>query len=76
MAFKALTIFASFASLIVAVPQASPDAATTASVRCPDGNIAPHSACCPFFALRDDMLEHLFQGVCGEDAHQAVRLIF
>ncbi|KIJ34465.1 class II peroxidase [Sphaerobolus stellatus SS14] len=76
MAFKALAIFASLASLVVAVPQASPDAATTASVRCPDGNIAPHSACCPFFALRDDLLENLFQGVCGEDAHQAVRLIF
>ncbi|KIJ25526.1 class II peroxidase [Sphaerobolus stellatus SS14] len=76
MAFKALAIFASLVSLVVAVPQATPDSATTASIKCPDGNIAPHSACCPFFALRDDMLEHLFQGVCGEDAHQAVRLIF
>jgi cytochrome c peroxidase len=46
------------------------------AVTCPDGNVAQNAACCPFFALRDDMLENLFQGVCGEDAHQAVRLIF
>jgi cytochrome c peroxidase len=69
MVFKSLLAFASLATLAVAAP-------STANVVCPDGNIAPDSACCPFFALRDDMLANLFQGVCGEDAHQAVRLIF
>ncbi|KAF8575079.1 class II peroxidase [Ramaria rubella] len=69
--FKGLLVFASFATLAVAVPSAP-----SANVVCPDGNIAPHSACCPFFSLRDDLTENLFQGVCGEDAHQAVRLIF
>ncbi|KIJ48189.1 class II peroxidase, partial [Sphaerobolus stellatus SS14] len=74
MVFKTLAIFASLATLVVAVPST-----TTESVTCPDGNIAPNSACCPFFALREDLLDNLcdlFQGVCGEDAHQAVRLIF
>jgi len=69
MVFKALAGFVSLATLAFAAPSST-------SVTCADGNVAPHSACCPFFALRDDMLENLFQGVCGEDAHQAVRLIF
>jgi len=68
MAFKAFA-FAALATLVVAAPSST-------NVVCPDGNVAPDSACCPFFSLRDDLLANLFQGVCGEDAHQAVRLIF
>lgn len=28
-------------------------------VRCADGNLAPHAACCPFYALRDDLQANL-----------------
>ncbi|KAF8526399.1 heme peroxidase [Gautieria morchelliformis] len=47
MAFKSLVAF-----LRIAL---AAHAATTGRVKCPDGNVASHSACCPFFALRDDL---------------------
>ncbi|KAH8116580.1 manganese peroxidase 3 [Phellopilus nigrolimitatus] len=46
-------------------------------VTCPDGvNHASHEACCAFFALRDDLQENLFEGECGEDVHESLRLTF
>ncbi|KAH8110319.1 manganese peroxidase 2 [Phellopilus nigrolimitatus] len=52
-------------------------AANYRRVACPDGvNTASNAACCSFFALRDDLMTNLFNGTCGEDAHEALRLTF
>ncbi|KAI5118589.1 hypothetical protein M0805_008679 [Coniferiporia weirii] len=51
-------------------------AANFKRVACGDGNFAAHEACCAFFALRDDLQENLFDGECGEDAHESLRLTF
>ncbi|KAF8576337.1 class II peroxidase [Ramaria rubella] len=69
MTFKSLFAFLSLA----VVAQA---ASTTRGVKCPDGNIASNEACCPFFALRDDLQENLFDKQCGEDTHEVLRLSF
>lgn len=49
-------------------------AALTKRVSCPDGkNTAANAACCPLYAVRDDIQESLFDGgECGEE----VRFIF
>ncbi|KAL5485513.1 hypothetical protein ACEPAI_8155 [Sanghuangporus weigelae] len=52
------------------------NAASFKRVTCPDGNVASDAACCAFFALRDDLQENLFEGECGEDVHEALRLTF
>ncbi|KIJ53324.1 class II peroxidase [Sphaerobolus stellatus SS14] len=69
MAFKTLAAFATLATLVQAMP-------ATQLVTCPDGNKASNAACCPFFALRDDLQANLFDNQCGEDAHESVRLTF
>ncbi|KIJ46873.1 class II peroxidase [Sphaerobolus stellatus SS14] len=69
MAFKTLAAFATLATLVQAMP-------ATQLVTCPDGNKASNAACCPFFALRDDLQANLFDNQCGEDAHEVVRLTF
>ncbi|KAL5512232.1 hypothetical protein ACEPAG_3517 [Sanghuangporus baumii] len=52
-------------------------AANYKRVTCPDGvNTATNAACCAFFALRDDLQNNLFEGECGEDVHEALRLTF
>ncbi|KAF8578976.1 class II peroxidase [Ramaria rubella] len=46
-------------------------------VNCPDGvHVASDAACCPFFALRDDLQKNLFNNECGVDAREALRLSF
>ncbi|GJJ15801.1 hypothetical protein Clacol_010079 [Clathrus columnatus] len=69
MSFRSLATLSALA--ITAV-----NAANFRRVTCPDGNIASHAACCPFFSLRDDLQANLFQGQCGEDVHEVVRLTF
>ncbi|KAF8511928.1 heme peroxidase [Gautieria morchelliformis] len=66
MAFKS---FVAFLSIALAA-----HAATTGRVKCPDGNVASHSACCPLFVLRDDLQNTVFSHQCGEDTHETVRL--
>ncbi|EJD00764.1 manganese peroxidase 2 [Fomitiporia mediterranea MF3/22] len=52
-------------------------AANYKRVTCPDGvNTATNEACCVFFALRDDLQNNLFEGQCGEDVHESLRLTF
>ncbi|KAI5117136.1 hypothetical protein M0805_008255 [Coniferiporia weirii] len=52
-------------------------AANYRRVTCPDGvNTATNEACCAFFSLRDDLQENLFEGECGEDVHESLRLTF
>ncbi|EJD05363.1 manganese peroxidase 1 [Fomitiporia mediterranea MF3/22] len=53
------------------------NAANYKRVTCPDGvNTATNEACCPFFALRDDLQANLFNNTCGEDVHETLRLTF
>ncbi|KZS92254.1 manganese peroxidase 2 [Sistotremastrum niveocremeum HHB9708] len=54
----------------------SVNAANYKRVTCPDGNVASNEACCVFFSLRDDLQANLFGGVCGEEAHESLRLAF
>ncbi|EJD02660.1 manganese peroxidase 3 [Fomitiporia mediterranea MF3/22] len=68
MVFKLAAATIAFAALAGAV--------NFRRVTCPDGNIASHEACCAFFALRDDLQENLFDGECGEDVHESLRLTF
>ncbi|KZS94218.1 manganese peroxidase [Sistotremastrum niveocremeum HHB9708] len=51
-------------------------AANFKRVACPSGHTASHAACCAFEALRDDLQANLFGGVCGEEAHESLRLAF
>jgi len=68
MAFK----FISLLALTLSV-----SAANFKRVACPDGvNTATNAACCAFFSLRDDLVTNLFGGVCGEEAHESLRLAF
>ncbi|KAF8577163.1 class II peroxidase [Ramaria rubella] len=69
MAFKLFIIFALFAVAI----QGSP---VEKLVDCGNGNTASHKACCPLFALREDLQTNLFTNECGEDVHEVVRLTF
>ncbi|KIJ56380.1 class II peroxidase [Sphaerobolus stellatus SS14] len=71
MAFKSLAIFVAIATFVQAAPSPSANL-----VRCADGNLATNAACCPFFALRDDLQTNLFENQCAEDAHEVVRLTF
>jgi len=71
MAFKSL-----FALVFVAVAYAAPQSQPTTDVLCADGNRAQHAACCPLFALRDDLQTNLFLNQCGEDVHESLRLSF
>ena len=46
-------------------------------VTCPDGNTVNNAACCPLFAIRDDIQTNLFDGgECGEEVHESLRLTF
>jgi len=52
-------------------------AAVTRRVACPDGkNTATNEACCVFFDLADSLQSELFGNICGEDAHESLRLTF
>ena len=51
MAFKSLFALVSLIAVVNAAPQKM--------VTCPDGNKATNAACCPLFALRDDLQENL-----------------
>ncbi|KAL5507601.1 GP1_6 [Sanghuangporus vaninii] len=69
MVFKLSAVLVALAALA--------SAANYKRVACPDGvNTATDEACCAFFALRDDLQENLFDGECGEDVHESLRLTF
>lgn len=73
MAFKALA-----ALIAIAASATIGNAALIKRVACPDGkNSATNAACCPLFAIRDDIQENLFDGgECGEEVHESLRLTF
>ncbi|EKM55989.1 uncharacterized protein PHACADRAFT_144982 [Phanerochaete carnosa HHB-10118-sp] len=64
-----------FRSLLALVALAAVSNAAPTTV-CPDGTHVSNAACCPFIPLIDDLQNTLFQGECGEDAHEAIRLTF
>ncbi|KIJ33523.1 class II peroxidase [Sphaerobolus stellatus SS14] len=74
MTFKLLISFSSLLAVVGAAPQTPAGAAP--AVICSDGNKASNAACCPLFALRDDLQTNLFANQCGEDTHEALRLAF
>ena len=43
---------------------------------CPSIDLVSISQCCAFFPLADDLKTNLFGTVCGEDAHEVIRLTF
>ncbi|KAH9894915.1 heme peroxidase [Cubamyces lactineus] len=72
MAFKSLL---SIVSLLATLQVGN--AALTRRVTCPDGNTATNAACCSLFAIRDDIQQNLFHGgLCGEEAHESLRITF
>ncbi|KAJ3480139.1 hypothetical protein NLI96_g8564 [Meripilus lineatus] len=73
MALKSLALLL---SVVGSLQLAS--AAIIKRVACPDGvNTATNAACCPLFAIRDDIQENLFDGgECGEEVHESLRLTF
>jgi hypothetical protein len=65
------------ASLIALALVAASNALVTKRATCPDGvNSATNAACCAWFAVRDDLVENVFEGLCGENAHSTVRIAF
>jgi len=66
-----------FKSVLALATLATVNAANYKRVACPDGvNTASNAACCAFFALRDDLMENLFDEGCNEEVHEVVRLAF
>ncbi|GJJ13039.1 hypothetical protein Clacol_007288 [Clathrus columnatus] len=49
-------------SFFAAVISAAPSSESTSLVTCPDGNRVHHRACCPLFALREDLQRNLEEG--------------
>jgi len=67
-----------FTTLALLAMIAVANAALIRRVTCPDGkNTANNAACCPLFAIRDDIQTNLFDGgECGEEVHESLRLTF
>ncbi|KLO10399.1 manganese peroxidase 1 [Schizopora paradoxa] len=52
-------------------------AANYKRVACPDGiHTATNAACCIFFSLADELQSSVFQNICFEQVHRALRLSF
>ncbi|KAJ7085126.1 manganese peroxidase [Mycena belliarum] len=68
MAFSALLALVALAATVRAAP--------SHTAVCPDGSRVGNAACCKFIPLAKDLQETVFQNDCGEDTHEAVRLIF
>ncbi|KZV88636.1 manganese peroxidase [Exidia glandulosa HHB12029] len=43
---------------------------------CADGTTVKNAACCRFIPIRDALINDVFEGVCGENAHSTVRIAF
>ncbi|KIP10342.1 hypothetical protein PHLGIDRAFT_115595 [Phlebiopsis gigantea 11061_1 CR5-6] len=68
MAFVSLFALAALATVVSAAP--------SKTAVCADGTRVSNDACCAFIPLAQDLQDNLFQGDCGEDAHEVVRLTF
>ncbi|CAK5263243.1 unnamed protein product [Mycena citricolor] len=69
MAFAfALSALAALAVFVSAAP--------TPDVVCADGTRVPSNVCCAFIAVAQDLQANIFQNICGEDSHEALRLTF
>lgn len=54
----------------------SANALVTKRTVCPNGQTVTNAACCPWTTIRDDLINDVFEGVCGERAHSTVRIAF
>ncbi|KAF8166858.1 manganese peroxidase 1 [Pholiota molesta] len=71
--------FARLSAIIALVLGASQfaNAALTKRVTCATGQVTAHAACCAVFPMVDFLQANLFDGgVCGEEAHSALRISF
>ncbi|KAI0305583.1 manganese peroxidase 3 [Multifurca ochricompacta] len=69
MSFKSLVTFLALTT--------TASAALIRRVTCPDGNVVTNGACCALFPVLTDIQANLFKGgICGEDAHSALRIAF
>lgn len=69
MAFTSLLSIVALAAYTVAAPSAS-------SVVCSDGTRVSSAVCCNFVPVKEVLQTQIFQNQCGEDAHEALRLVF
>ncbi|KZV98007.1 manganese peroxidase [Exidia glandulosa HHB12029] len=51
-------------------------AALAPRATCSDGTVVSNAQCCNFIAVRDDLINDIFEGQCGEFAHSTVRIAF
>jgi len=51
-------------------------AALTKRVTCATGQVTANAACCAFFPLLDDLQANKFEGECGEEVHESLRMTF
>ncbi|KZV94806.1 manganese peroxidase 3 [Exidia glandulosa HHB12029] len=75
MAFSLLSVV-STALALAATVSASPAADSLKLKTCPDGTKVRNAECCRFVKVRDDLINDLFEGECGENAHSTVRIAF
>ncbi|EJD42431.1 MnP-atypical, short manganese peroxidase [Auricularia subglabra TFB-10046 SS5] len=72
MAFTALRAFV-LASAMARLALALPDALRL----CPNGkDRVKNLQCCAWASIRDDLINDLYEGVCGEAAHSVIRIAF
>lgn len=50
--------------------------ATKRATTCADGTTVQNAACCTWAAVRDDLINNVFEGICGENAHSTIRIAF
>ncbi|EJD51289.1 MnP-atypical, short manganese peroxidase [Auricularia subglabra TFB-10046 SS5] len=51
-------------------------AAVVPRTTCADGTTVKDAACCAFIPVRDALINDIFEGTCGENAHSTVRIAF
>ncbi|EJD38773.1 MnP-atypical, short manganese peroxidase [Auricularia subglabra TFB-10046 SS5] len=51
-------------------------AAVVPRATCADGTTVKNAACCAFIPVRDALINDIFEGQCGENAHSTVRIAF
>ncbi|KZV94819.1 hypothetical protein EXIGLDRAFT_766838, partial [Exidia glandulosa HHB12029] len=76
MAFTGLRAFAVLAALAIS-SKAAPAGEVDTRALCPDGvNRVNNLQCCRFIPVRDALIDEIFEGSCGENAHSTVRIAF
>ena len=53
----------------LALATSSYAAAVSPRATCADGTVVTNAQCCKFIPIRDALINDIFEGECGEDAH-------